>query len=132
MEKFIFIITFLSVANCFTAALFLDSSYDCNAEFNAAALEAHNSYRALHHVPPLTLDTKITSVASDYSQKLAFEMKSLVHSTFAGYGENLAWIVGGDTSNSNCAGLAKKVVKTWYDEVALYDYSNPGFSSRKN
>ena len=105
---------------------------DCNAEFNAAALEAHNTYRALHQAPPLTLDPKITSVATDYSQKLAFEINSLVHSSSSGYGENLAWISGGSTSNNNCADLARKFVKMWYDEVAFYDYNNPGFSSRKN
>ncbi|RNA32892.1 Golgi-associated plant pathogenesis-related 1-like [Brachionus plicatilis] len=99
---------------------------DCNAQFNAAALEAHNSYRDLHHAPPLTLDPKVIDVASTYADKLGYEIKSLVHSGTPGYGENLAvWYSSAET---DCSAMARKFVKMWYDEISLYNYNNPGFT----
>ncbi len=78
-------------------------------------LQAHNSYRLLHGTEPLAWSGKLAARSQAYA-----ETCSSSHSG-SGYGENLAWASYDMGSRS--------VVKMWYDEEALYDYSKPGFSS---
>lgn len=81
--------------------------------FEARILEIHNSRRALHNVPPLTWNPALAAVAQDWSNKCVFQ-----HSTLP-YGENIA--IGPATP---------ELVAMFYDnEVCLYNYSNPRFSS---
>ena len=68
-------------SSTFSTSSTTTATSDCNAQFNAAALEAHNTYRALHHAPPLTLDPKKTDNATAYSKKLAFEIKTFKFKT---------------------------------------------------
>ncbi|CAH8501825.1 unnamed protein product [Dicrocoelium dendriticum] len=58
-------------------------------EFNAAALAAHNDYRAAHGCPELELDAKLAEDSQQYAVKLAREGQ-LKHSECGDYGENLA------------------------------------------
>ena len=94
----------------------------CSGELMAATqgeinewLQAHNNYRLLHGTAPLVWSVKLAASAQAYA-----ETCSSSHSG-AGYGENLAW-ASYDMGKS-------LVVKMWYDEEALYDYTDPGFTS---
>jgi uncharacterized protein YkwD len=101
---------------------------DCNAEFNAAALQAHNTYRALHHAPPLVLNQTLIDFATGYCTKLATEVKTLVYSGVQDYGENLGWY---SSTMKSCAEFATKLTKFWYSEVSKYSFSNPVLSTSK-
>lgn len=78
-------------------------------------LQAHNNYRTLHGVPPVTWSATVAASAQTYAETCPSE-----HSG-SGYGENLAWATY-DMGEST-------VVQYWYDEEPHYDYNNPGFSS---
>ncbi len=78
-------------------------------------LQAHNSYRVLHGTSPLVWSAALAASAQAYA-----ETCSANHSG-SGHGENLAW-ASYDMGRS-------LVVKMWYDEEILYDYSKPGFDS---
>ena len=78
-------------------------------------LAAHNRYRKLHGVPPVVWSEKVAASARAYAETCPSG-----HSG-SGYGENLAW-ASYDMSPSG-------VVKMWYDEESLYDYTNPGVTS---
>jgi len=49
------------------------------------------------------------------------------HSGSSIYGENLAYFQG---YGSDTITLLKKAIDNWYNEVSLYDFKNPGFSSK--
>ncbi len=57
-------------------------------QFQQDTLDAHNSYRLLHCVPPLTLDDTISQSAQIYADHLA-QINTMVHSGNQTYGENL-------------------------------------------
>ncbi|HEY3353259.1 MAG TPA: CAP family protein [Polyangia bacterium] len=81
---------------------------------------AHNAYRARHCAPPLTWSADVAKVAQAWADRLARDC-SFQHSGSSKYGENL-W--------AGTAGAfgPDRVVASWYDEVAKYDYKRPGFS----
>lgn len=79
-------------------------------------LQAHNSYRTLHGVGPVTWSETVAANAQTYANTCPSS-----HSTGSWYGENLAF------ASYNMG--ASAVVKMWYDEEPDYDYNNPGFSS---
>ena len=68
---------------------------------------------------------EIMKIAQDYSEHLANDVKTLVHSknTFHGewMGENLASAYGQSISGELPTNM-------WYNEVKKYDFNNPGFS----
>lgn len=77
-------------------------------------LQAHNNYRTLHGVPPVTWSDTVAASAQAYADTCPSGHSGSV------YGENLAWA-------SYTMGESG-VVQLWYDEEPLYDYNNPGFS----
>lgn len=84
-----------------------------------------NNYRAKHQSPPIVWDDTISS----FSQQWAYYLLSnnlFQHSGSALYGENLAYFEG---YGSDIITLLKKAVDNWYNEVSMYDFNNPGFSS---
>ena len=84
-----------------------------------------NNYRAKHQSPPIVWDDTISS----FSQQWAYYLLSnnlFQHSGSALYGENLAYFEG---YGSDIITLLKKAVDNWYNEISLYDFNNPGFSS---
>jgi len=84
-----------------------------------------NDYRAKHQSPPIIWDDTIAS----FSQQWAYYLLSnnlFQHSGSALYGENLAYFEG---YGSDIITLLKKAVDNWYNEISLYDFNNPGFSS---
>ncbi len=74
---------------------------------------AHNHYRSLHGVPPVSWSKKLAESARSYA--------ATCPSGHSGtdYGENLAWA-------SYDMGIGS-VVKMWYDEESGYDYDEPGY-----
>lgn len=90
-------------------------------------LNAHNNYRIQHQAPNMTLDKDLMVAAQSWAEHLA-EKGSMEHADFnerPGQGENLAW-QSGQTSFDE---VATVMTKAWYDEVAMYDFNNPGWSS---
>lgn len=79
-------------------------------------LKVHNQYRALHQVAPLRWSDALAAEALAYARTCPKG-----HSKTAN-GENLAMSSGPLTPT--------QVVKLWYEEVSLYDYSKPTFSPR--
>mmetsp|Transcript_3592 Transcript_3592/g.7886 ORF Transcript_3592/g.7886 Transcript_3592/m.7886 type:complete len:192 (-) Transcript_3592:272-847(-) len=90
-----------------------------------AAIEAHNRKRDLHGAPPLTWSDTCAQHALA-AAKVCADQNCLQHQNASEYneGQNLymAWSSGGGAAYG-----AKDAVKSWYDEVADYDFGNPGF-----
>ncbi|MBU0945145.1 MAG: hypothetical protein KJ804_11110 [Proteobacteria bacterium] len=78
-------------------------------------LQAHNTYRILHNVPPVTWSATVAASAQAYANTCPSAHSNAV------YGENLAWATYEMGESA--------VVQMWYDEEPLYDYYDPGFSS---
>lgn len=116
-------------------------------KFQQDALETHNILRARHCSPPLVLDDEINVRSQIYAEILASNDSRLIHSTdrMGLFGENLYAVtrsrpittLDGKVFITDCERssnlpqislLADKVVRTWYTEIALYDYNKPGYS----
>ena len=101
------------------------------ATFQAQALTAHNTYRALlTNTPALSLASAtdpLNTGSHDWALHLA-QTGVLEHSNSMGaYGENIA--VAYDTNNLSPDAVANKAVASWFSESANYDYMKPGFSA---
>ena len=111
--------------------------------FRQEMLDAHNYYRARHCVPPLVNDTNLTVAAQNYSDYL-IRTNKFVHSG-VDEGENLAaysntgGITGYTGKNHFCQAFELKLISLytigqwptdrWYNEVSLYNYNQPGFTT---
>ncbi|CAO3587763.1 unnamed protein product [Absidia cylindrospora] len=91
----------------------IQSSYALPQNDINAILQKHNQYRAKHGAPALKWDKNIAQFAQRWTTGCAFQ-----HSGNPSYGENIAMGYGS----------WDQVVSAWYDEVKMYDYSNPGFA----
>ena len=91
----------------------------------AQMLTRHNYYRSQHQVGNLARLTDIETIAQTYSEYLA-SINSMVHSSNTynsePLGENLYW--GPLSSN-----IGTSAVDLWYEEIADYDFDNPGWKS---
>lgn len=91
-------------------------------------LNLHNYYRAQHSAPPLTISRRLNQIAQAYADQLAATSR-FEHSGNRLYneilGENLymEWISHGPVPVST-----RTAMKSWYDEIGLYDFNNPGYS----
>ncbi|MEM8641221.1 MAG: CAP family protein [Cyanobacteria bacterium P01_G01_bin.54] len=94
--------------------------------FRAAALDAHNAYRAEHQSPALGSSAALNEAAQDWAETLA--KKGEFQHSDSDDGENL-YVEYTTAASLDPEFLANQAVKSWYDEVADYDFSNPGFSS---
>jgi hypothetical protein len=83
-----------------------------------------NSYRAKNQAPPLLWDNNIYSISQAWSENLK-GLRVIQHSGNKAYGENLAFFQGYGT---DVVQLIKLAIDAWYAEIALYDFSKPGFS----
>src|ERR1700728_2012390 len=91
-------------------------------------LRLHNSYRAHHSAPPLTISQRLNKIAQGYAEYLAATSKFEHSGNQLGnepLGENLymQWISDGRVKASG-----KAAVRHWYDEIALYNFKKPKFS----
>ena len=85
-------------------------------------LKWHNYYRSMHGVSKLTWNTDLERLAKNWARHLA-QRNRMYHRPNNTKGENIHWSKGYTPSS-------KRPVKNWYDEIAQYSYSNPGFSYR--
>jgi len=83
-----------------------------------------NAYRSIHQSPPLIWDNTIAAFSQEWSTYLA-KNNIFQHSGNTQYGENLSYFQGYPL---DVITLLKKAVDGWYNEVAQYDFTNPGFS----
>ncbi|XP_017075268.2 LOW QUALITY PROTEIN: Golgi-associated plant pathogenesis-related protein 1 [Drosophila eugracilis] len=88
-------------------------------QFEQEVLQAHNSYRAKHGVPALTLSPKLNQLATDWAKHL-LSINRLEHRQNSGYGENLYMASGGNLEG-------KDAVRSWYEEIKHYNWNNPSF-----
>ena len=94
-----------------------------NSDFNTfciQALECHNKYRKMHHVPPLKLNKEICTIAENYAKILATKLKCLQHSenTYKGQelGENLFGCYGMEATG-------QEISDHWYSEIKKYNFN---------
>jgi len=78
-------------------------------------LRKHNTYRARHGAPPLSLDSSLSADAEYYARVL-LSKGDLEHS-HGDYGENLSIKCDGSSATDG-----------WYKEVKNYNYGNPGYA----
>ncbi|WP_244918176.1 CAP family protein [Nostoc linckia] len=91
------------------------------AKLRSDAVSAHNTHRAKHKSPNVTIDNTLNESAQAWAQTIAAK-GDLEHSTNRNnVGENIYW--GGDS-----ASLGSTAVDEWYSEIKDYDYNNPVFS----
>ena len=96
-------------------------------KFRQDALVCHNTYRQMHHAPPLVNDGELEKSAQDYAEKLA-QSGIFVHSppaerNFAG--ENLYEDEDQALNDTILAEKSKEVVDCFYDEIKDYDFKKP-------
>jgi len=84
-----------------------------------------NTYRAKNQAPPLLWNPTIADFSQQWSHHLLTD-NLFQHSNTTLYGENLASFQG---MGLDKLVLLKKSVDNWYNEISLYDFSHPGFSS---
>lgn len=84
-----------------------------------------NQYRALNQAPPIVWDNSI-AIFSQYWSDYLLKNNLFQHSNNQIYGENLSYFKGYGVDPIT---LLKIAVKGWYDEILLYDFNKPGFSS---
>jgi uncharacterized protein YkwD len=96
----------------------------------STSLSKHNSYRATHRSPNMTISSSANNTAQAWAQYLAtnglFQHSATNQRNNAG--ENL-YVSYTTAPSVNYAALANTAVQSWYDEVKLYNYNSPGFSS---
>ncbi|MED6269469.1 hypothetical protein CHARACLAT_033424 [Characodon lateralis] len=88
--------------------------------FQKEFLESHNSYRALHHAPPLTFNSKLTTAAQKWADECLKKM-CMGHSDSED-GENVYYM----QSQTPIKLTGKEAVDTWYSEIKDYLFNKPG------
>lgn len=91
-------------------------------------LNFHNHYRARHSAAPLVISQRLNYIAQKYADHLA-ATSTFEHSGNSlgneALGENLymQWISRGRVPVN-----ARDAVKSWYDEIELYNFKHPSYS----
>ncbi|XP_029366956.1 Golgi-associated plant pathogenesis-related protein 1-like [Echeneis naucrates] len=93
-----------------------------DSSFQQAFLEAHNTYRAKHATPPLTLSSELTAAAQKWADYL-LAANTLKHSDTQD-GENVFTM----SSSATIKLTGKEAVDSWYNEIKDYNWAHPGFS----
>ncbi|XP_047450355.1 Golgi-associated plant pathogenesis-related protein 1 [Mugil cephalus] len=91
--------------------------------FQREFLATHNSYRAKHDAPPLTLNSELNNAAQKWAEK-CLAQNSLSHSDTKD-GENVFYMSSSRAVNPT----GKEAVDSWYSEIEKYNFQNPGFTS---
>ncbi|CAF1101113.1 unnamed protein product [Rotaria sordida] len=103
----------------------LSSSVVVLADFQQQALLQHNYFRQLHCTAAMALNSTINTIAQNYANYLATN-NLFVHSGVSGLGENL-WSMSSSVAITFINGSSP--TNSWYNEISLYNYGSPGFSS---
>ncbi|XP_018335436.1 Golgi-associated plant pathogenesis-related protein 1-like [Agrilus planipennis] len=88
------------------------------SDFVEECLKAHNEYRSLHGVPPVTLNHEISEFSQSWAEMLLAE-KRFQPSGNPSYGENLFYVY---SPVPNFKLSPKSPVKSWYDEIKFYRF----------
>lgn len=98
------------------------------AALRSAAVSKHNTYRATHKSPNITISDSLNTSAQAWAEKIA-SSGNFEHSTNRNnVGENIYASYSSESSVDPTT-LGNTAVKEWYDEIKDYNYANPGFSS---
>ncbi|MEP6519559.1 CAP family protein [Microcoleus vaginatus] len=100
------------------------------ATLRNSLLSKHNTYRNAHRSSAMTLNDSLNSTAQSWAKQIA-RTGVLAHSSSRqrnGAGENL-YVFYTTAGSIATDALANSAIKTWYDEVAKYNYTNPGFAT---
>ncbi|CAF0790997.1 unnamed protein product [Didymodactylos carnosus] len=93
------------------------------------ALRQHNIFRRRHCVSALKLNNTLNSIAQRYANKLA-NTNTFVHSNNKLNGQRLGENLWQTTSSRRLTAVdGTKATADWYNEIDLYDFRKPGFSS---
>ncbi|CAF3219779.1 unnamed protein product [Rotaria socialis] len=112
------VFTCLVIINCSVySAIILD-------DFRQQALGQHNYFRERHCTPSMILNSTLNTIAQNYADYLAAN-NLFQHSGAAGLGENL-WGMSSSAVITFVNGSTPTT--SWYNEISLYNYSDPGFS----
>lgn len=115
MMKFV-VLAILYAHTAYGSIRIIDEAADC--------LKIHNEKRSLHRdTPMMTYDQSLVQGAEEWAKKLAIS-GSLRHSRGTHLGENL-YMAGGWGTPAN----VEKAIDSWYSEISMYDFSNPGYKS---
>ncbi|MFC4374240.1 CAP family protein [Nocardia halotolerans] len=95
------------------------------SDYAQTGLTMHNTYRAEHGSPAMTLTQNLNNRAQQCAKYYATK-GAIDHSCpyKNGAGENLVMGQGSFSAVS----LVEMSTKMWYDEIKYYDFNNPGFS----
>ena len=94
-------------------------------DFQKSALDAHNNYRAKHHVGKLVLNQELCDIAQKYAEELA-RTGNFAHSGNSFHDDNMG------ENLFACYGMkitGKMMTDDWYNEVSMYNFNNPGYIS---
>ncbi|MBW4614765.1 MAG: CAP family protein [Desmonostoc vinosum HA7617-LM4] len=103
-----------------------DTSIDLDA-VRSAAVSKHNTYRATHKSPDITIDKSLNTSAQAWAEKIA-SSENFEHSKTPNLGENIYASYTPATSVDPTT-LGNGAVEDWYSEIKDYKYESPGFSS---
>ncbi|MFB9467229.1 CAP family protein [Streptomyces cinereospinus] len=96
--------------------------------FNQECLAAHNSYRARHGAPPLSLDDAAVAHAVQRAQAASANdgVTTPPGPGSKGYGENRYWFAAYEDEPATC----EEAVRLWYEArwTGGYDWDRPGYS----
>jgi glioma pathogenesis-related protein 2 len=96
-----------------------------------AAVSKHNIYRTTHHSSGMTISDSLNNTAQAWAEYLATN-GLLQHSDPSqrnNAGENL-YVSYTTATSIDQTTLANAAVKSWYDEILVYNYANPVFSAQ--
>ena len=83
-----------------------------------------NAYRARNQAPPLVWDSTLATYSQNWSYYMAGN-NLFQHSRTQLYGENISYFQGYGIDPMK---LIYAAIDGWYNEILLYDFSNPGYS----
>ena len=112
----------------------IDSAKINTNKLNEVLLAQHNKYRKIHGVSDLILDNELIKLAQDYSAVLAY--KDDIYSINPSGNKNKNKEKVGENIFT-CTSILKtscytenstKPVDDWYNEIYLYNFTDPGFN----
>ena len=106
-----------------SSAIFLLLNMFAGVVIAKQGLEKSNYYRQLHGVPDFQISDEIADNAQRWADYLA-STERFKHSP-TNLGENLAMYLNDSEDDDK---FFDKAVNSWYSEIDLYDFNNPGFS----
>ena len=90
-------------------------------EFYKDALAKHNYYRRMHHVEPLTLNYTLCRIAQNYSNRLAFAIRGIVHSRNKYKNEELGENIYFCQYEKP---IGSEATSDWYSEIKDHDFND--------